>query len=54
MTFEATFAVAGQADGGKVTATVSSPGQPTVNVPDISLAGKNLVRIYEAPAASAK
>ena len=45
-TFEATFAVAVKADGGKVTATVSSAGQPTVNVTDISLAGKNLVLKY--------
>jgi hypothetical protein len=43
-TFEATFAVAVKADGGKVTATVSAAGQPTI---------RNL-RIYEAPAATAK
>jgi mono/diheme cytochrome c family protein/glucose/arabinose dehydrogenase len=45
-TFEATFAVAVKNDGGKVAATVSDAGQPTVNVPDISLAGKNLVLKY--------
>ena len=45
-TFEATFAVAVKADSGKVTATVSSAGQPTVNVADISLAGKSLVLKY--------
>ena len=37
-TFEATFAVAVKTDGGKVTATVSADGQPTVNVTDISMA----------------
>ena len=45
-TVEATFAVAVKADGGKVTATVSSAGQPTVSVADISLAGKSLVLKY--------
>jgi mono/diheme cytochrome c family protein len=45
-TFETTFAVAVKADGGKVTATVSSARQPTVNVPDISLADKSLVLKY--------
>jgi mono/diheme cytochrome c family protein/glucose/arabinose dehydrogenase len=45
-TFEATFAVAVKADGGKVTATVSAAGQPTINVGDISLAGKSLVLRY--------
>ena len=45
-TVEATFAVAVKADGGKVTATVSSAAQPTVNVTDISLAGKSLVLKY--------
>jgi mono/diheme cytochrome c family protein len=45
-TFEATFAIAVKNDGGKVAATVSAAGQPTVNVQDISLAGKGLVLKY--------
>ena len=45
-TFEATFAVPVKADGGKVTATVSAASQPTINVSDMSLAGKSLVLRY--------
>ncbi len=43
---EATLAVGVKADAGKVTATVSSDTQPTVNVTDISLSGKSLVLKY--------
>src|SRR5262245_720373 len=43
---EATLAVGVKADAGKVTATVSSDTQPTVNVTDISLSGKTLVLKY--------
>jgi mono/diheme cytochrome c family protein len=43
---DATLAVGVKADAGKVTATVSSDTQPTVNVPDISLSGKSLVLKY--------
>ena len=43
---EATLAVGVKADAGQVTATVSSDTQPTVNVTDISLAGKSLVLKY--------
>ena len=45
-TFEATFAVAVKAEGGKGAATVSAAGQPTINVSDTSLAGNNLVLRY--------
>jgi mono/diheme cytochrome c family protein/glucose/arabinose dehydrogenase len=47
-TFEATFAVAVTADGGKVTATVSAASQPTINVSDVSIAGKSLVLRYSS------
>jgi mono/diheme cytochrome c family protein len=43
---DATLAVGVKADAGKVTATVSSDTQPTVNVTDISLSGKSLVLKY--------
>ena len=43
---ELTLAVGVKADSGKVTATVGSETQPTINVTDISLAGKNLVLKY--------
>jgi mono/diheme cytochrome c family protein/glucose/arabinose dehydrogenase len=46
MANEASFAVAVKTDGGKVSATVSSDGQPTINVTDISLAGNRLVLKY--------
>jgi mono/diheme cytochrome c family protein/glucose/arabinose dehydrogenase len=45
-TFEATFAVAVKADGGKVTATVSAANQPPIDVTDISIAGRSLVLRY--------
>jgi mono/diheme cytochrome c family protein len=45
-TFEATFGVSVKAENGKVTGAVSSAGQPTINVADISLAGKSLVLKY--------
>jgi mono/diheme cytochrome c family protein len=45
---EATQVVSVKADGGKVTATVSSDTQPTLNVTDISLSGKSLVLKYVA------
>jgi mono/diheme cytochrome c family protein len=44
--FESTFAVSVKADAGKVAATVRSEGQPTIDVSDISLSGKNLVLEY--------
>lgn len=43
---EATLAVGVKAEAGKVTATVGSDMQPTVNVTDISLSGKSLVLRY--------
>jgi hypothetical protein len=46
--FEATFAVSVKADAGKVTATVRSEGQPTTDVSDLSLSGRNLVLKYLA------
>jgi putative membrane-bound dehydrogenase-like protein len=46
MANESTMAVAVKADGGKVSATVSSDGQPTVNVTDISVVGNRLVLKY--------
>ena len=44
---EVTFAVAVKADGGKVTATVSSAGQPTVNVADISRRQESGPQIFD-------
>ncbi len=46
MANEATFAVAVKTDGGKVSATVSSDGQPTIDVSDISVVGNRLVLKY--------
>ena len=43
---DATLAVSVKADAGKVTATVGSDTQPTVNVTDISLSGKSLLLKY--------
>jgi hypothetical protein len=50
MANEATFAVAVKADGGKVSATVSSEGQPPINVTDISIVGDRLVLKYMSEA----
>ena len=44
--FEATFAVSVKTDGGKVSATISADGQPTVNVTDISVVANSLVLKY--------
>ena len=46
MATEATIAVAVKTDGGKVSATVSADGQPTVNVTDISVVANRLVLKY--------
>ncbi len=46
MANEATFAVAVKTDGGKVSATISSDGQPTINVTDISVVANRLVLKY--------
>jgi mono/diheme cytochrome c family protein len=46
MANEATLAVAVKTDGGKVSATISADGQPTVNVTDISVVGDRLVLKY--------
>ncbi len=44
--FQSAFLVAVRADAGKVTATISSQTQPTVNVTDISVSAKSLVLKY--------
>jgi mono/diheme cytochrome c family protein len=46
MANEATLAVAVKTDGGKVSATISADGQPTVNVTDISVVADRLVLKY--------
>ena len=43
---EVSLAVSVKTDGGKVSATISSAGQPTINVTDISVAGNRLVLKY--------
>jgi mono/diheme cytochrome c family protein len=50
MANEATFAVAVKTDGGKVSATVSSAGQPAINVTDVSIVGNRLVLKYMSEA----
>jgi mono/diheme cytochrome c family protein len=44
--FQNAFLLSVKNDGGKVTATIASQGQPVVNVADISLAQKSLVLKY--------
>ncbi len=53
MATEATIAVAVKTDGGKVSATVSADGQPTVNVTDISVVANRLVLKYMTEAMGA-
>jgi mono/diheme cytochrome c family protein len=44
--FQNDFLLSVKADGGRVTATISSQGQPTVNVTDSSLSARSLVLKY--------
>ena len=44
--FQNVFLLSVKTDGGKVTATITSQAQPTVNVTDISMSGKSLVLKY--------
>ncbi len=46
MSSEATLAVSVKADGGKVSATISADGQPTVNVTNIAVVANSLVLKY--------
>ena len=46
MSNEATLAVSVKADGGKVSATISADGQPTVNVTNVSVVANSLVLKY--------
>ena len=43
---EAGFALAIKGDGGKASATITSEGQPAINVTDISAVGNNLILKY--------
>ena len=48
--FEVSLAVSVKTDGGKVSATISSAGQPTINVTDMSVVGNRLILKYMSEA----